>query len=75
MYLASNFRPDIVFAVHQCAWFTHCTRRSHEQAVIQICRYLKGTVNDGLTYKPTKDLRVELFRNADFAGLWEAEDP
>ena len=31
MYMASNSRPDIAFAVHQCAWFTHCTKRSHEQ--------------------------------------------
>ena len=30
MYLASNSRPNIAFAVHQCTWFTHCTRRSHE---------------------------------------------
>ena len=60
MYLASKSRPDIAFAVHQCTWFTHCTRKSHEQAVIWICRYLKGTVNDGLI-KPTKDLRVDLF--------------
>ena len=75
MYLASNSKLDIAFAVHQCARFTHCTKRSHEQAVIQICRYLKGTINDGLIFKPTKDLRVDLFCDADFAGLWGAEDP
>ena len=34
MYLAANSKPDITFAVHQCARFTHCTRRSHEQAII-----------------------------------------
>ena len=25
MYLASNYHPEIQFAVHQCARFTHCT--------------------------------------------------
>ena len=31
--LASNTRPDISFAVHQCARFTHNTKVSHETAV------------------------------------------
>ena len=43
MYLASNSRPDIVFAVHQCARFTHCPRQTNEKALKRISRYLKGT--------------------------------
>ena len=39
-YLASNTRPDISFALHQCARFTHNTKSSHETAVKRICRYL-----------------------------------
>ena len=35
-YLASNTRPYISFAVHQCAWFTHNTKVSHETAVKRI---------------------------------------
>ena len=38
LYLASNTRPDISFAVHQCARFTHNTKVSHETAVKRICR-------------------------------------
>ena len=30
LYLAANSRPDISFAVHQCARFTHNTKASHE---------------------------------------------
>jgi len=48
MYLASNSRPEIAFAVHQAARFTHCTRASHKDAVLWICTYLKGTQEDGL---------------------------
>ena len=29
LYLASSTRPDISFAVHQCAQFTHNTKVSH----------------------------------------------
>jgi hypothetical protein len=33
IYLASNSWPDIAFAVHQCARFTHHPRLIHEQAL------------------------------------------
>jgi hypothetical protein len=33
MYLASNSRPDIAYAVHSCARFTHCLKRVHEKAL------------------------------------------
>ena len=33
LYLSSNSRPDIQFAVHQCARFTHCPKNSHAVAV------------------------------------------
>ncbi len=35
MYLSSNSRLDIAFAVHQCARFTHCPKRLHEQGLKQ----------------------------------------
>ena len=35
--LASNTKPDISFAVHQCDRFTHNTKVSHETAVKRIC--------------------------------------
>eukprot|EP00957_Ditylum_brightwellii_P166762 12693819-Ditylum_brightwellii.AAC.1 len=31
MYLASNSRQEITFAVHQCARFTHGTKHFHEK--------------------------------------------
>ncbi len=36
MYLRSNLRPDITFAVHQAARFTHCPRESHAKAIKRI---------------------------------------
>lgn len=33
-YLQNHSRPDITFAVSQCARFVHSPRRSHEKALI-----------------------------------------
>jgi hypothetical protein len=74
MYLASNSRPDIAFAVHQCARFTHAPNRSHEKALKRIAHYLLATQTRGMIIKPTEDLTLDLYADADFAGLWNAED-
>lgn len=73
-YLAGHSRPDIAFAVHQCVRFTFSPRRSHEEALKHIVRYLIGTRDKGLIINPSNDLSVDLYVNADFAGLWSVED-
>eukprot|EP00957_Ditylum_brightwellii_P069161 5251847-Ditylum_brightwellii.AAC.1 len=45
-----------------------------KKAVLQICKYLKGTQNDGLIVHPSKDLQVNCYKDANFAGLYEIED-
>lgn len=78
LYLSSNSRPDITFAVNQAARFTNCARLPHEKAVKRIGRYLKGTMEKGLILKPNDDLCLELYADADFCGLWtveKADDP
>ena len=56
LYLSSNTRPDISFAVHQCARFTHNTKVPHKTAVKNICRYLQGTKDNGLVFNPIRRL-------------------
>ena len=73
LYLASNSRPEIAFAVHQCARFNHCSRLCHEAAVKRIARYLKGTRNQGFIMKPNDKLELEMFADSDFAGLFNVE--
>jgi hypothetical protein len=46
-YLANNTRPDISFAVHQCARFSHAPQQVHAEAVKRIGRYLIGTSKNG----------------------------
>jgi hypothetical protein len=57
MYLSSNSRPDVQFAVHKCTCFTHSTKHSHGEAILRICRYLQGTKDKGLRFTPTKTLK------------------
>jgi hypothetical protein len=74
MYLSSNTRPDIQMAVHQCARFTHFPKKLHEEAIMRICRYLKGNKTRGLLFKPESEMRLDCYVDADFAGLYNAED-
>ena len=73
MYLANNSRPDIAFAVHQCARFTHSPKESHASAVKKILRYLKGTATQGMTISPSSPFQIDCYVDADFAGLFGIE--
>ena len=74
MYLTGHSRPDIGFAVHQCARYTHCPRHSHEEALKRIGRYLLGTRTRGLIIRPSASLKIDLYVDASFAGMWGYED-
>jgi hypothetical protein len=73
-YLQGHSRPDITYAVSQCARFTHSPKRSHERGLERIGQYLKGTIHDGLIMKPSQNLDLDCYVDADFAGLWPYED-
>lgn len=78
LYLSGHTRPDLSFAVHQCARYTFAPTKRHEQALLRIGRYLKGTVDKGILLDPTHDLHLDCYPDADFAGLWnheKADDP
>ena len=75
LYISGHSRPDIAFAVHQVARFTHNPTDKHEKAIILIGRYLKGTRDRGLVYDPSKQRnRLNAHVDADFAGLYDCED-
>jgi hypothetical protein len=44
LYLSTNTRPDIAFAVNQFAHFSHNPKKSHATAVKMIVRYLLGSI-------------------------------
>ena len=69
-YIQSIVRPDITFAVQQCARFCNNPNRDHEEAVKRIARYLLNTKTKGLVLKPDKTRGLECHVDADFAGAW-----
>lgn len=73
LYLTTNTRPDIAFAVSQVARFSHQPKQTHATAVKRIIRYLKGTANQGCIFKKPESLRLEMYVDADFAGLYGVE--
>ena len=66
-YLTGSVRPDIAMAVHQCARFSNAPKRSHEQAIMRIARYLLSTRTKGMICKPDHKKGLEIFVDADFA--------
>ncbi len=66
-------RPDIAYAVHQCARFSANPRKEHGQAVKWLGRYLRGTHDKGIFLK-LDDNNFEVWADADFAGNWVKED-
>ena len=68
-------RPDIAFAVHQCARCTFEPKQSHEKALKRIGRYLMGIIDKGLIMCPTYNFNIDCYPDADFAGSWGHEHP
>ena len=74
-YLARNTRPDIEYAVHQCARFQINPKLAHENAIKRIGRYLLGTKDKGVIFSPNPNKigTIECFVDADFAGNYAKE--
>ena len=73
LYLSTNTRPDIAFAVSQVAQFNSNPKQSHASAVKMIIRYLLATSDQGIIFTPTIVFKVHCYVDADFAGLRDRE--
>ena len=78
-YLVNCTHPELSFAVHQCARFCNDPKRSHEQAIKRVIRYLRGTLPDkrgnnrapqGILFRPDKNRSIDTYVDASFAGEW-----
>ena len=70
MFVVTLTRPDIAFAVHQCAKFNSNPRKCHEETMEQIGRYLRRTHDKGLILKPNDSQQLNCYVYADFAGAY-----
>jgi hypothetical protein len=76
MYLCNNTRPEIAFAVNQCARYTHFPTEKHGNYLKHIGKYLKGTRGKGLILNPKRNdpLKIDCYADANYAGLWNSEE-
>jgi hypothetical protein len=64
MYL-TNTRPDICFVVNTLSQFLVEPRRVHLVAAKHAMRYLKGTLDLGLSYNGDHDFRPSKYTDSD----------
>jgi len=46
---------------------------SHQHVILRICCYLQVTADKGLSFKPTQQLTLDCYVDADYAGLYNVE--
>jgi hypothetical protein len=68
-FLEKSTRPDLSYAVHQCARFSAEPKESHATAVKHIVKYLLATKDKGIILKPSVH-SLDCFVDADFVGNW-----
>ena len=67
MYLM-NTRPDIYFAVNTLSQYMVDPRRVHLIVAKHVMRYLKGTLDFGLSYSSENEFRLFRFTDSDWSG-------
>jgi len=71
-FLEKLTRPNIAYAVHQCARFSSNPKASHKMAILRIGRYLMVTRSKGIVFEPNNS-SLELWCDADFSRNWRAD--
>jgi hypothetical protein len=73
-FLEKSTRPEIAYAVHQCARFSSNPKKSHANAIKYLCRYLAATKTKGLILQADPSKSFEVHVDCDFAGNWVRDD-
>ena len=68
LYVSTWTRPEISYAVQKCAAYVENPGMNHWTAIKRIMRYLKGTITDGITFKPDTSLILTGYCDADWGG-------
>ena len=73
-YYEKCTRPDISYQAHQCSRFVTDPRVEHGTAMRWLARYIHGTADKGIIYKPDQRRGLEVFVDSDFAGNFDKND-
>ena len=73
-YYEKCTRPDISYQAHQCSRFVTDPRVEHGTAMRWLARYIHGTADKGIIYKPDQLRDLEVFVDSDFAGNFDKID-
>jgi hypothetical protein len=68
MYLMVSTRPDISYAVGQLAKYMNSHGPEHHAAANHLLRYLKGSVDVGITYSPDVSDEIIGYSDSDWAS-------
>ena len=68
MWPMCQTRPDIAFAVGVVARYASNPSRLHKSAVLRIFRYLRGSIDVGITYRMNGNRRLIGYSDADYAA-------
>lgn len=69
LYLSLISRPDITYQVNKLSQFNNCYNETHWTAIKRIFRYLKGTINHGITYATNPECIQPIgYCDSDYAG-------
>lgn len=60
--------PDIAYGVNQACLHMHAPRDVHWNLVKRILRYIRGTINHGITISTTPSTTLTVYSDADWAG-------
>jgi hypothetical protein len=63
-----NTRPDICFAMNNLSQFLVEPRHVHLVAAKNVMRYLKGTLDCGLSYDGDHDFTLNKYTDSDWEG-------
>ncbi|GJU80241.1 retrovirus-related pol polyprotein from transposon TNT 1-94 [Tanacetum coccineum] len=69
MYLTAS-RPDLVFVVCMCARYQTSPTKKYLEALKQVFRYLRGTINWGLWYPKDTAMALTAYADANHAVSW-----
>jgi transposase InsO family protein len=73
LYLSNGTRPDIAYTVNRLASFQDDPALKHWEIIKRLLRYIKGTINDGITYNfprgnPSEESLIYAYTDSDYAS-------